>query len=287
VASLDAVVSSVYGRLLLAKLVLVTVALATAATTALAVHPRLGPVALRRAVGDLPLRRVLWVEAAAVLAVLGASAAIGSAQPAVGSAWAAPSVPQPLVSATAADLVETLQVAPNQPGRNFVTLDAFDTRRPAPAPVTAVTLHLTGPTGERAETAATQQGDGHWLVPTDVFTVPGPWTVRVDVSRPGIGVTSEDFDWVVADPGAPTRHPAASTRPIAPALDEVAAGLAVLLLVGTAAAIARQTRGRRRVISAPPSGADPATATPPEASTTAATSASPSPLPGSMPGGWR
>ena len=116
VASADALLMSTYGRLLLLKVVLVGIALSAAAATALSVHPDLVPRRAAPLVSSLRLRVLLTVEAFAAVAVLLAAAALGSATPAVGPAWAAAPVVQPLVSGTAGDLVETVQVAPNRPG---------------------------------------------------------------------------------------------------------------------------------------------------------------------------
>ena len=238
-------------------------------------------------VGSLPLRLLLTIEALAAVAVVLAAAALGSATPAVGPAWTAAPKVQPLVSGTAGDLVETVQVAPNRPGRNFVTGDVFDSRRPMPAPIGSVQVTLTGPDGVSTSAVATAQGNGRWLLPTDAMTTGGRWSVDLAVARPGLPVSVQRYDWVVSDPTVPTRRTVASDRPLAPTLTRLAegvAGFAVLvgLLFGW-----RQTRGRRRRTSAPPSGASPTPTSPLNVSETAATSASPSPVPGSSPAGWR
>lgn len=285
VATVDAAISSTYGRLLLVKLALVALALAAAATTALAIRPGLAPGRFWPLVSGLRLRLVLTIEAVTAVTVLLAAAALGAAQPAVGPAWAAAAQAEPLVSGTSADLVETLQVSPNRPGRNFVTLDVYDSRRPAPAPIRAVQLTLTGPGGRRSAEVATAQGGGRWLLPTDAFTVPGRWSVDVQVLRPGYLDSHQRYGWVVTDPTVQPRRPVVSDQPLAPILNRVAGGLAALL-VGILLLL-QLLRGRRKVTSAPPSGASSTRADPPNTSATAATSASPSPVPGSSPTGWR
>ena len=202
VASADALLTSTYGRLLLLKVGLVAIALSAAAATALSVHPELVPRRAARLVGSLRLRVLLTIEALAAVAVLLAAAALGSATPAVGPSWAAAPVVQPLVSGTAGDLVETVQVAPNRPGRNFVTVDVFDSRRPMPAPIGSVQVTLTGPDGATTSAVATAQGGGRWLVPTDAMTTGGRWRVDLAVSRPGLPVSVQRYGWVVADPSA-------------------------------------------------------------------------------------
>jgi copper transport protein len=286
VASIDAALSSTYGRLLLVKLVFAAVSLSAAAATALAVHPGLVPTWALPIVAGLRLRMVLAIEATAALAVVLAAAALGSAQPAVGSSWTPQSAVQQVVSGTVADLVETVQVSPNRPGRNFVTLDVYDTRRPAPARIGSVLVTLTGP-GGRAETAvATAQGSGRWLLPTDALSEPGRWAVDVSVTRQGLAVSQQSYSWVVADPTRGARRTIVSDRPLAPVLTRVAEGFAAVVVLLVLPFLA-QAFGRRRRTSAPPSGASPANTSPPKVAATAATNANPSPVPGSPPKGWR
>jgi copper transport protein len=286
VQSVDALLMSTYGRLLLLKLVLVAVALSAAATTALVVHPDLVPRPALRVMSTLRLRLVLGIEATAAVLVVLAAAALGSAQPAVGPTWAAPPQVQPLVSGTTGDLVETVQVAPNRPGRNFVTVDVFDSRRPVPAPIGSVEVTLTAPDGTPTREVATNQGAGRWLLPTDAMTTPGRWAVDLSVARPGLPVSVQRYGWVVSDPSRRGHQTVVSNRSLEPALSWAAAGVAGFALLAGGLLLA-QTRGSRRRTSAPPSGAVPTQASPLNVDDTAATSASPSPVPGSSPAGWR
>jgi copper transport protein len=286
VQSVDALLLSTYGRLLLLKLALVAVALSAAATTALVVHPDLVPRPALRLMSTLRLRVVLGIEAVAAVLVILAAAALGSAQPAVGPTWAAPAKVQPLVSGTAGDLVETVQVAPNRPGRNFVTVDVFDSRRPVPAPIGSVEVTLTAPDGTQTREVATNQGAGRWLLPTDAMSTSGRWAVDLSVARPGLPISVQRYGWVVSDPSRRGHPTVVSNRSLEPGLSWAAAGVAGFALVAGGLLLA-QTRGSRRRTSAPPSGASPTQASPLNVEDTAATSASPSPVPGSSPAGWR
>lgn len=287
VASADALLMSTYGRLLLVKLLLVGLALSAAAATALSVHPHLLPRRAAVLVRALPLRLLLTMEALAAVAVVLAAAALGSARPAVGPAWAAAPTVQPLVSGTAGDLVETVHVAPNRPGRNFVTADVFDSRRPMLAPIGSVQVTLTGPDGVGTSAVATAQGNGRWLLATDAMTTGGRWSVDLAVARPGLPVSVQRYGWVVSDPTLPNRRTVASDQPLAPTLTHLAEGVAGFAALAGLIFGWRQTRGRRSRTSAPPSGASPTDTSPLNVAETAATSASPSPVPGSSPGGWR
>lgn len=285
VATVDALLVSTYGRVLLVKLGLVALAFSAAAATALSVRPQIVPRRAARLVGSLRLRVLLTIEALAAVAVLLAAAALGSATPAVGPSWSAAPQVKPLVSGTVSDLVETVQVAPNRPGRNFVTVDVFDSRRPTPAPIGSVQVLLTGPRGGTSTAVATAQGGGRWLLPTEAMTDAGTWQVSVLVSRPGFPVAAQRYSWVVADPFS-SRHPVVvSDRRLAPILTWAAGGVAVLCLLVGGGFAAAQLRGSRRRRSAPPSGASPTQASPLKVVETAATSASPKPVPGSSPGG--
>jgi copper transport protein len=285
VASLDALVYSTYGRVLLLKLLLTAIALSAAAATALRVHPDVVPLRALPTVMAMPLRVVLTIEAIAAVVVLAAAATLASAQPATGRIWSAQPPVAPIASATTQGLVETVQVAPNRPGRNFVTLDVYDTRRPTPAPVSGVSVMLSQAGGGQTTTApAIAQGTGRWLLATDAFAAPGRWTVTVVVARAGMTPVAQSYRWVVADPGLATREVVLSDQPLKPLLDRVAGALAVVSVL-LALAVPTYRRGRRRRRSAPPSGAMPAQTSPSNALDTAATSASPRPVPGSSPSG--
>ncbi|WP_146230995.1 copper resistance CopC family protein [Micromonospora sicca] len=243
VVTVDALLGSPYGLLLLAK-----VAVAGAA----------GLLGLRTARrlrrSDLP-RRGLRTEAALLAVVLGLAGALAAAGPARGPAFpvAAAGRAVPQVSGQAADLVDTVAIRPNRPGRNIVSITVGDTRRPAPAPVTGVSVLLIGPNGERAVHPVTRTADG-WVVAVDDIRTPGQWRVGVTVLRDGLSPVSDSHDWLVpaGDPtGASVRVSAAPLRPV---LDRTA-GLLALLLAAAAGALAVRRRRRRRagpaVVGAP------------------------------------
>jgi len=227
VASVDALLVSGYGRVLLAKVAVVAVAVLVGALNAV------GPSRLPRALGGgRHGARLLVLEAAAAVLVLGGAAVLASSQPAVGRQWRAPTAAQPIVSGTAADLVEAMSISPNRPGPIFVAVDVFDSRRPAPAPVTGVRLTLRSEDGVQTTAPALDQGAGRWLLTTDAVRSPGRWSVRVDVDRPGLPVTSATYPWTVPGPGARLDHTIVSSSPLAGPLDALVAGLLVIGVVG-------------------------------------------------------
>ena len=280
-ASVDALLLSTYGAFVTAKLLLLAVLLVVAGVTASragaaggtgragrAAVAVLGRVAGRAVVARVPLRRLVAVEAVVLAALVGVGAAAASCRPAVGTEWVPASAAVPLVSGRTADLVETLAVSPNRPGRTFLTVDVFQTRRPAPGPVRALWVEALAPDGRRARVDALPQGDrsaaaagaatpdalaeaGRWLATTDVLDEAGRWRLTVVVARAGLPDVRADYDWTVVDPGARLARPLVSSAPLRPVL----LGLAALVALGSAAAAVRA--GRRRRVPGPPPGAGP------------------------------
>ncbi|MFD2764982.1 copper resistance CopC family protein [Micromonospora eburnea] len=251
VATVDALLGSPYGLLLLTKVATVGAAGLVGLRTARR---------LRRA--DLP-RRGLLVEAGLLVAVLGLAGALAAAGPGRGPSFpvadAGRAVPQ--VSGRVADLVDTVAVRPNRAGRNIVTVAVEDTRRPAPGPVTGVSLLLTGPNGERAVHPVSRTGDG-WVVTVDDIRTPGRWQVGVTVLRDGLPPVTDTHPWLVPAGEATANSVRVSAAPLRPVLDR-AASLGALVALAVAAVAGRQWWRRRRSGVGPtpelpgPGGAEP------------------------------
>ena len=255
VASLDALVFSVYGRALLLKLALVLVAAVLGLTSTLILRPAAAARWLGRQLPAATLRPLVVIEALVMVALLIPAAGLASAQPAIGPRWRPPAVASgPVQAGGANDLVESLSIAPNRPGRTFLTVSVLDTRRPAPAPVIGVAVTLRGPDGHETTRNANPAGlsgpvasgssyrsfDG-WVVAGDDITAPGLWRVRVVARRPGLPDAVAIYRWTVAN-GAAARPARLSGAPLAGLLGGLAwlltgAGLIVVLLM-------RRRRGR-------------------------------------------
>ncbi|MEN3359339.1 MAG: copper transport protein [Mycobacteriales bacterium] len=261
VASLDALLLSSYGRTLLIKLALAGVAGLAALRSSLLLRRRSdrAGAAIRR-------------EALALATVLGAAAVLAAVAPALGPRFAAPAAgAAPVASAQAGDLVETLSVRPNRPGRNVIGIGVFDSRRPAPGPLTGVSVTFRSPDGTAAVArSARLAADGNWTVTVDDLRAPGRWRLTVTASRAGLPPIVTGIDWAVADPSA--RTPLISAARLAGPLDLAAALIAALAAVGVAifARTRRRPPGRRPAdashgLDRPPTGpppGDPATAPP-------------------------
>ncbi len=234
-STVDSIVTSIFGRVLLVKL-----ALALAAGL-------LGWASHRRLRGVRPgvSPRRLAVEALLLLGAVAGGATLAAAAPAQGLRF------QPLqvaagsqtVAIQAGDLVESLVISPNVVGRNFVTVGVFDTRRPAPAPIEGVQVSLTSPRpGVAAITGTAQRsGSAGWVLPVPEIDTAGTWQVGVTVHRRGMPDTVSATPWSVAG-----RTSGTATRLISQARVAPFAGLvAVALCVGLALAWAWSVLGSR------------------------------------------
>jgi copper transport protein len=234
VASIDALLTTDYGRTLLIKTGLAALAAAFGAVNALL---------LRR--GDGP--RAIVAEASTGAAILLAAAVLAASVPAKGPEFAAPRpVAAPTLVGQAGDLLVTATVRPNRPGPNVVTVLTASSRRPAPAPVRAVTLKLQPPSGaEAAAVPLSRVGSGHFAAGINL-TEQGRWRTTAVVAR-GDARASVAFGWSVdrPDPARPVVH---SARRLAPIVDRIAVGLTFALLVLAAGLGLWRARQRPRTI---------------------------------------
>lgn len=223
VASVDALLTTFYGRTLIAKSGVVVVALALGAVNFF----------LLRLIARGRLRRFPWqaivAEAFAGALVLLAAGVLTASAPARGAQFAPP---RPVVSQTIArqvgDLVVTATVRPNRPGTNVVELVAVSTQRPAPGPIESVRLDL---------------GKGTTPLPLHRLRGRG-WFATVSLDRSGttratllIGRSSRELvaplRWNV-EPADPARPVVYSDRSIASIVDPAAL---VILICGALAAL--------------------------------------------------
>lgn len=175
-----------YGRGLIAKSTLAAVAVGIGGLTFLRARSD------RR---DGGAGRRLTAELCAILVIVGLAAALSAGQPPDDRRW----WPDPTTAATAGmltspsqDLVVTFTMTPGTPGANFLTIGVLDTRRPAPAPITAVTVTL----GNATPLWATRQNTTEWLVSQQV-PHSGPTTATIQVARPGYPDETVSFPWQV------------------------------------------------------------------------------------------
>lgn len=235
VASVDAALTTSYGRVLLVK-----VAVAAAAGLLGWHHHR----AVRRGRGRVP--RSLAVEAALLVAVLGGSAILATAAPAttpdlMDGAAVRGSV---AADAVAADLQLHLAVTPNRPGAAIAMIGVFDTRRPLPPRPGSVTVdYLSGDGATRVRAAADRLPDNQWSAPL-TLAQSGPVKLHIVVRRVGMPPAEVTMNWVVA-PATAAPQPVLSRSPIREPLRWSAVGL-----IGTAALVGSGVLLRRRSTAA-------------------------------------
>jgi copper transport protein len=179
------------------------------------------------------------VEALALGMVLALTGLLASTGTATDPAFrAAPAPSSGTVGREVADLQVGLGLSPNQPGRTVALVEVYDTRRPAPAPVTGVDVAL----GTGLPVPAAPLGEGRWSAPLSTAR-PGSVTLRVAVHRPGLPDTRTSLRWTVG--GGPARHPVVvSQAPLRGLLLLVAAALAAILAAGWAAVAVHRSRTR-------------------------------------------
>ncbi|WP_325038978.1 copper resistance CopC/CopD family protein [Kribbella sp.] len=236
VATVDAAIGTLYGKALLVKLAVVAVLMAFGLRSARGMHPWLTRQPARaprtpspRGQVIAPLLGVGILLFAVVLAVV---------PPARGPQF---DKPEPVAARTAYqvdDLLITVALTPNTPGRSLLLVDAVSSRRPVPGPITGMTADLGAVTGLRLKrTQQTGQGGARWQSAVDVDAT-GELPLRIVVVRGNARPTTATSTWVVPGGVAP-RPVLVSNSPITPWTNAAAAVLAVLALF-LGAALARR-----------------------------------------------
>ena len=183
---LAALWESTYGRLVLAKSALLVVLVAAGAFQRRLVLPRLR----RGAAGAGRLfRRVVAVELAAMVVVIGVTTALVAEPP--GRAATAEAVS---VASTVGALDLKLTVAPARVGPNELHVYVLDTGNGDPARVAEIAVSARLPSAGIGPLRfqSVPAGPGHVVVPAAEFPLPGAWNVRVDVRRGEFEESSSD-----------------------------------------------------------------------------------------------
>ena len=239
VASVDALISTLYGQSLLVKVGLMLVVGLVGFTNALLLHPALTTFVarwLRRPPGWTPLAlahlpRLVLAEILLGLTLLVWVGFITSAPTAQGPEFLPPQTIPTALSQTVDDLVINLAIKPNLPGQNVLDIRAVSTRRPPPAEIARVLVRLQYQDQDfglvTMETTAMEPG--RYLLGGDQLNLSGAWQVAVVVRRLGLEDSVATFDWVVGD-GRPVRPVLVSNRAWQSLLT-VAAAFVLLLLV--------------------------------------------------------
>jgi copper transport protein len=219
VASVDALLLSTYGRTLLVKVGLAAAAALVGLASTLTLHSRRWGTTRGGARPSARTVRVVLAEAAVLSLVLLVTAGLVSTHQVNGPLWRAQqnvAASRSGTSATAHDLVQTLSVRPNLPGRNFVALDVYDTRRPAPEPIQAVTVTLRGPAGRSVTRTAVPSGGSSYLLTTEDLDSAGEWAITVTALRRYARPAGHTYTWLVPPPTTTSRQVRVSAAPLTP-----------------------------------------------------------------------
>lgn len=204
VASVTALLSTTYGRAIVAKGALLLVLAA------------IGAVAARRvARGRLPVATAVELAIAGVAVVL--ASLLGSSAPARGERFAPleAAVPQ-VATGDVLDLTVSASIQPARPGPNLVQVRVLDTRRPPLGSLDSVEMRLTrGDGAVVAERSAVPDGDVmEWA--DVVIDSPGTYRVEVVVDRPALPVPVFVSTWQIAGTPVPRVETVVSDRSWAP-----------------------------------------------------------------------
>jgi copper transport protein len=240
VATLDAALSTTYGKALLVKLALVAVVLALGLRHARRLHPWLTKQPAREPV--TPTARGQVIGPLLGIGVLLLAVVLTVTPPARGPQYAKSPAAAARMTYKVDDLLITVALRPNQPGRSLLVVDVVSSRRPAPAPVTAISADLgvtTGITLRRAQAVA--QGNWQWQAAVDVEAT-GELPLRIVAVRTHPGPATLTGTWVVPS-GLAARPVVISNNPLAP-WTSAAAALTAALALAIGAALANRRRRR-------------------------------------------
>ncbi|MDO8361413.1 MAG: copper resistance protein CopC [Actinomycetota bacterium] len=230
VVSLTGLFATTFGQLLLAKLAVAAFAVAVVVLPG-----------TRRRIAQASVEAFLLL-----VVVVGLGAAMATAGPATADAYlAAPlRVAPQSVTADADDVIVRMRAVPAQPGTNALELAVVQTRRPAPAPITSVSIEADTISGsQRWEAQVDESGS---VVIEDVDLAEGPTTFTVSVGRASLPTASATL--TLGTQAAVYHHPPVlSSRRISVVLTVLAAV--------TALCVVPVQRGRRRTPGRPRSDA--------------------------------
>ena len=241
VASVDALITTFYGRTLIVKIGIVLAWARWGCSTRALLHPDLAaPIAkaLRRPASWTPLSParlplLVGIEVVLGLLVLLVTGLITSSSPPHGPEFApVPPLPAPVeMSRQVDDLSVTFQAQPNQPGQNVMSIKVASSQHPAPAPILRVIVRFTflGHDVGTVSADAQEQSPGVFELAGKQLSLSGPWQVDVAVRRKGLEDSVARFQWTVATPIS-DRPRIISDRPIEPALTMIAGALLAVVL---------------------------------------------------------
>ena len=253
VASLDALLTTLYGQVLLGKVSLVLLAGLCGLLNAMLLHPGLAtPLArmFRRPQGWTPLAmsslpRLIGLELLFGVIIFAATGLLTAAAPPRGVAFtiAAESV-HPWLVQRVGDVLITLEVRPNRPGSNVINVRAVNTLHPTAIERYNVSIQLTnldqhkslgqGETDAKQKPIGIRAVDGTrdlYEVTLDDLNQAGAWQIDVMADRNSGESNTASFKWIMP-PAAELQPTLVSKAPWAAPLKLLALIILCLLLFG-------------------------------------------------------
>ena len=234
VPSAGALADSAYGRVLIAKLVLIGLAAAAGAMTFRAA--RREPRRRRPPSQRLVVECCLLGAVALLAAVLATVSSPSGPRWSPGDGGSAGS----LLSARADDLLVTVRLSPGAVGASVAQVSVVDTRRPAPWTVSGVDVAV----GGSPPAAATSTGGPDWLVVGVAAGGSGARDLTVTVHRDGAPDARAPFEW---PPSAPSAGTGAGGRSLRSTFLLLAALVTVAACASAVVVVVRQRRRPERV----------------------------------------
>jgi len=244
VASLDALLTTVYGQLLVGKLSVVLLAVVCGLLNTMLVHPHLAsPFArwLGRPSGWTPLRfaqlpRLIGLEVALGVLIFALTGLLTATPPPRGVEFTiAPEDITPSLGQRVGELFVTLDVTPNRPGQNLFTVRNVATQSATSTEIAQVLLRFSSPNANRDPVVAVAElaRPGLYQLTGNYLDLAGAWQIDVVTRRPGQPDAVAPFRWVIAPPGV-VQPVLWSKRPLNPLLMWLAG--CCLLVIGLGAA---------------------------------------------------
>ncbi len=190
VGSLNALLTTLYGQTLLLKLILIAPLVLIAAINLLLTHKGL---AAGQVIWSRRLRRLVMLEIALTVSILGTVGVMTAISPARGTAalrdmpQAPPAPPHFMQTQTAEGVNITLHIVPGWVGDNTFALVLNDTDGNPVKDASRVRLQFDYQSEDlgRSELRPEHSAGGIYQIEGANLTVPGDWRVRVMVARPG------------------------------------------------------------------------------------------------------
>jgi len=211
VASIDALLTTLYGQALMIKLGILSVIGYFGFVNTSLLHSSLSTFLkkLGNSYGWTPLkvdrlpRLVILKGGLSILVLLVTGLITAAPSPRSSTFTVDPEKVPSALSQNVDDLVITLGAKPNRPGQNVFTVFAASTRRPDPVEISRVILRFNNLDQDIGHGSFTLEevGRDRYLLGGNYLQLAGNWQIDVVVRRLGMEDSVAHFNWVVAPPG--------------------------------------------------------------------------------------